>query len=76
MAERVERSFYTIDETLWEALKKNDAIAENDPHLEADSSSDKTDCESDPSSCTDEIIDKDVDTKLILIWMRDRYLKE
>ena len=39
MAERLERSFYTTDETLQEASSENDATAENDPHLEADSSS-------------------------------------
>ena len=63
MAERLERSFYTTDETLREALRENDAIAENDPHLEADlSCADETDGESDSSSCTDETIDEDDET--------------
>lgn len=83
MAERLERSFYTTDETLQQALRENDAIAENDPHLEADSSSDESDCESDSSSCTDETIDEDLDTEtnfdldegLLLEGITDRYYK-
>ena len=63
MAERVERLFYTTDEMLWEPLRENDATAENDPHLEADLSSDETDCESDSSSCTDETINEDRDSE-------------
>ena len=58
-----ETLLHYTDETLWEALRENDATAENDPHLEADLSSDETDCESDSSSCTDETIDEDLDTE-------------
>ena len=36
MAERLERSFYTTDEMLQEALSENDSTVENDPHLEAE----------------------------------------
>jgi len=53
MAEIAERSFYTTDETLQEALRENDSATGNDPSTEDDLSSDETDSESDSDSCTD-----------------------
>ena len=43
MAERLERSFYTTDETFREALRENDAIIGNDPCSEDDLNSNEAD---------------------------------
>ena len=73
MAEIAERSFYTTDETLQEALRENDSVTGSDPSTEDDLSSDETDSESDSDSCTDETIGEDLDEESLLEKLTDRY---
>jgi len=75
MAEIAERSFYTTDETLQEALRENDSATGSDPSTEDDLSSDETDSESDSDSCTDETIGEDQDEESLLEKLTDRYYK-
>jgi len=75
MAEIAERSFYTTDETLQEALRENDSATGSDPSTEDDLSSDETDSESDSDSCTDETIGEDQDEESLLEKLTDQYYK-
>ena len=75
MAEIAERSFYTTDETLQEALRENDSATGSDPSTEDDLSSDETDSESDSDSCTDETIGEDQDEESLLEKLTNRYYK-